>query len=462
METTILKFAAAARAAGLRIATSEVQECLALLPRVDILDETQFATLLRAHFAKSRLEQARFEHLYRLFFHELREDLDAAAMALGDQTASLRRELLAIEPPMPALAAIADFVAGEPAPYLQMLHAIQSEGRDDGAGPRGAGANLGSLVRRLPVLRALQRVRETLDGYLEAHLRTIHWETRRELRRHVEHRLGTARRLLADASPPGLSPPERKGPAEDLYGALGRTPLANLSPGEIIRLRDVIARLVRKLRDVVSRRQAARSRGVPDIRRTLRSATRTQGIPLALKFRHKPLRKGRIVVLCDVSGSVWASARFMLTMLYMLQDCFDRVRSFVFVDAPVDVTPLFDADDIDRALNEILRSNAIAYDAPTDYGRTLRLFKSRYMDTIDKKTTVIVIGDGRTNYGNPEEDILAEIRERARRLLWLNPEAESFWNSGDSEMRSYAAFCNEVRTCRNLNQLAAFIRELVL
>ncbi len=228
-------------------------------------------------------------------------------------------------------------------------------------------------MRRLPVLRALRRARETLDDYLESRLRSMHWETRRELKRHAH-------------------------------------------PGH----------------------------------------------PLALKFRQKPLRKGRIVVLCDVSGSVWASARFMLTMLYMLQDCFDRVRSFVFVDTPVDVTPLFDAYDIDRVLTDILRSKTIAFDAPTDYGRMLRQFKTRYMDAVDKKTTVIVIGDGRTNYGNPEEDILAEIRDRGRRLLWLNPEAESFWNSGDSEMRTYAVFCNEVRACRNLNQLAAFIRELVL
>ncbi len=462
MEAMILKFVASARAAGMRIATAEVQDCLAQLPRVDILDEAQFATLLRSHFAKSRLEQARFEHLYRLFFHELREDLDVAAMALTAQMETLRRELLAIEPQMPALAAVADFLAADPAAYLQLLHAIQSEGQGDGAGPRGAGANLGSLVRRLPVLRALQRARETLDDYLEANLRTVHWETRRALKQHVEHRLETARRLLADTGPPSLAPPQRKGAADNVYGELGQTPFANLSPGEMIRLRDVIAQLVRKLRDMVGRRHTARARGIPDIKRTLRAATRTQGIPLALKFRRKPLRKGRIVVLCDVSGSVWASARFMLTMLYALQDCFERVRSFVFVDAPVDVTPLFDAYDIDRALAEILRSEDIAYGAPTDYGRMLRLFKNRYLDTIDKKTTVIVIGDGRTNYGNPEEGILEVMRDRCRRLLWLNPEAEPFWNSGDSEMRTYEVFCNEVRNCRNLNQLAAFIQALVL
>ena len=230
----------------------------------------------------------------------------------------------------------------------------------------------------------------------------------------------------------------------------------------MVRLRDVIAQLVRRLRDMATRRYVARARGVPDIKRTLRAATRTQGIPLSLKFRRKPPRKGRIVVLCDVSGSVWSSARFMLTLLYSLQDCFDRVKSFVFIDAPLEVTGFFDDFDIDRALGKILDSPDIAYGAPTDYGRMLRLFKARHLDTVNKKTTVIVIGDGRTNYGNPEENILAEIRDRCRRLLWLNPETEAFWNSGDSEMRTYEVFCNAVRGCQNLNQLAAIIKDLVL
>ena len=76
MEAMILKFVASARAAGIRISTSETLDCLAQLPRVDVLDERQFSTILRANFAKSRLERARFDHLYQLFFHEIREDLD--------------------------------------------------------------------------------------------------------------------------------------------------------------------------------------------------------------------------------------------------------------------------------------------------------------------------------------------------------------------------------------------------
>jgi hypothetical protein len=101
-------------------------------------------------------------------------------------------------------------------------------------------------------------------------------------------------------------------------------------------------------------------------------------------------------------------------------------------------------------------------DAATDYGRVLRLLEARHMDTITKKTTLIVIGDGRTNYGNPEEGIFETLGDHCRRLLWLNPEDPRYWNSGDSEIATYAKLCNELRPCRNFNQLATFIRELVL
>jgi hypothetical protein len=461
MEAMILKFVASARAAGMRISTAETLDCLAQLPRVDVLDERQFSTVLRANFAKSRLERARFDHLYQLFFHEIREDLDPASVSLAGHMETLQQVLLSLEPQMPAMTAIAEFLAAEPAAYLKMLQEMQSEGTTAG-GPRGAGSNLGSLVRRLPVLRALHRARDTVNDFLQANWDQIHWETRQALKRHVDRRLETARRLLADNGPPLIVGDEKKIATGDGYGELGRQPFANLSPGELVRLRDVIAQLVRKLKDMVSLRYAARSRGILDVKRTLRAASRTQGIPIGLRFRRKPPRKGRIVVLCDVSGSVWSSARFMLAMLYALQDCFDRVKSFVFIDEPVEVTHYFDDFDIERALEDILHCPDIAYGAATDYGRTLRLFKARHMGTINKKTTVIIIGDGRTNYGNPEEGILEEIRDRSRRIIWLNPETEQFWNSGDSEMRTYEVLCNEVRACWNLNQLAAFIQDLVL
>jgi uncharacterized protein with von Willebrand factor type A (vWA) domain len=220
--------------------------------------------------------------------------------------------------------------------------------------------------------------------------------------------------------------------------------------------------LVRKLKDVIGRRYAARSRGILDIKKTLRHASRYQGIPMQLIFRKRPPSKGRIVVLCDVSGSVWSSAKFMLNMLYSLQECFTRVRSFVFIAGIDEVTHFFDSFDVNQAIDKVLREADLAYGASTDYGMTFRDFKAQYMDALNKKTTLIIIGDGRTNYANPEADILEEMREQSRRLIWLNPETEYFWYSGDSEMRAYAPCCHEVRPCRNLNQLMTFIHDLML
>jgi uncharacterized protein with von Willebrand factor type A (vWA) domain len=219
---------------------------------------------------------------------------------------------------------------------------------------------------------------------------------------------------------------------------------------------------VRKFKDTVSRRYAKSNRGLLDVKKTLRSSAKYQGIPMEIFFRGRPPRKGKIITLCDLSGSVWSAARFMLNMLYSLQECFTQVRSFVFVAGLDEVTQIFENFEINHAIDKVLSEAEIDYNAATDYGQTFRDFKKDYMDILNKKTTLIIIGDGRTNYANPEEEILDQMRDRCRRIIWLNPETEIFWNSGDSVMRLYQKYCHEVRPCQNLNQLIDFIKDLVM
>jgi uncharacterized protein with von Willebrand factor type A (vWA) domain len=458
MEHLILQFAACARAADLRISTAEVQDCLSQIQLIDILDERQFHAVLRANFAKSRREQHRFDHLYHLFFHELQvQDASADAASLAKPMETARDALQEASGDQQELAAIAAFITGDPAAYLQLLQEIQTEGN---SGRQGPGSNLGALVRRFPVLRALDRAAELVDQHLDDHRDTLHWETRRQIRRHLRQRIAVARSLLTREEKPDVdnirndANPSEKGLCGLSFNAL--------SPSETIRLREAIAQLVRKLKDTLGLRHATRHRGVLDVKKTLRRAARYQGIPVDIVFKQKPPRKARIVVLCDISGSVWSSAKFMLNILYSLQECFDRVRSYVFVAEVAEVTRFFDDHNVGTAIEKILTEAGINYGATTDYGLTLRQFQRHHMDAVNKKTTLIVIGDGRSNYANPEAQILESIRERCRRLIWLNPETEQFWYTGDSEMRTYQPICNEVRPCRNLDQLTAFIKELVL
>ncbi len=461
MERTILKFVSSSRAAGLRISTTETLDCLKQLSMVDLLNEAQFSRVLRANFAKSRKDQDKFDLLYHLFFHELRED---EVLVGADPIAGHRREFLDLldqetdaDSPLPALI---EFLDGNPAPYLELLKRLESEGQE--ATIQGPGSNLGSMVRRINVMLTIGRTGNALAGAIQGSRDRIPWETREGLSRHFEQRLESAQRLLTRQRPAAPSK-KRISPSYDRrLIRMGAVPFTSLTPKEVQEMRDVIRELVRKLKDTVNRRYAVRSRGALDVKKTLRKAMQYQGVPIELVFRKKPPRRGKIVVLCDVSGSVWSSARFMLNMLYSLQECFTKVRSFIFVAGLDEVTHFFEDHDVHQAIERVMNDADIDYDTSTDYGLTFREFQARHMDVLNKKTTLIIIGDGRSNYANPEAAILDNMREKCRRLIWLNPETEMFWYSGDSEMRTYEGLCNEVRPCANLNQLTEFIRELVL
>ena len=463
MVNLILKFASCARAAGLRISTSEVLDCLSQLELVDVAEEAQFETVLRSNFAKSRREQYHFDRLYHLFFHEMRQDESIShSMPLADQTQTALEALASQNDANDIFQSVLDFLQGDPLEFLEQLQQISDGGNGNGQTGGGFGGNFRAVTRWLEIMLQLNAVQKALEQYLAAHRSEIGWEDRRDMQKALNARLQSARRLLSANSTVYDDKSEPTSSYDKHLGDLGEIHFASLTKREVEEMREVIERLVRKLKDKVSLRFAVKNRGALDIKKTLRRSAAYQGIPLEIVYRNRPPRKAKIVTLCDVSGSVWSAARFMLNMLYSLQECFTQVRSFVFVAGLDEVTTVFENHDIHQAIDTILKEANIAYDAATDYGLTLRQFKQNHMDILNKKTTLIVIGDGRTNYSNPEEQILAEMHDRCRRLIWLNPETEQFWYTGDSEMRAYQFYCDEIRQCQNLNQLMDFIKSLVL
>jgi uncharacterized protein with von Willebrand factor type A (vWA) domain len=100
---------------------------------------------------------------------------------------------------------------------------------------------------------------------------------------------------------------------------IGQIPFSSLSGEEIEEVRDVIRQLVKKLEEIVTLRYSVAKKGNIDVKKTLRRAGKYLGIPIEIVRKDKPPRKGKIVLNCDVSGSVWAIARFMLNILHALQ-----------------------------------------------------------------------------------------------------------------------------------------------
>jgi uncharacterized protein with von Willebrand factor type A (vWA) domain len=460
MVNLVLKFVSISRAAGLRISTSEVLDCLKQLELVDILDEPQFTAVLRANFAKSRREQFHFNRLYDLFFHELRQESGIAhAEPLAEQIQNTLQALIPEEDGSEAYQSVLDFLEGDPLPFLEQLQHGLFKGKENGG---GMGSNLGPMIQRLELMLQINTLENGLSQYFTDQRDQIPWETRRDLKDLFDARLESARRLLTQQGRPFDDGSNQTESYRQHLDRLGEIHFASLTKKEVEGMREVIEQFVRKLKDTISRRYAVKNRGALDVKKTLRRAAGYQGIPVELFFRNRPPRKAKIVTLCDVSGSVWSAARFMLNMLYSLQECFTQVRSFVFVAGLDEVTRIFEDCEINQAIDKVLKEADIEYNAATDYGFTFRQFKKDFMDILNKKTTLIIIGDGRSNYSNPEDQILEEMREKCRRVIWLNPETQYFWYTGDSEMRAYQACCTEVRPCQNLNQLLDFIKSLVL
>jgi len=225
---------------------------------------------------------------------------------------------------------------------------------------------------------------------------------------------------------------------------------------------DRLASMYREVERLAARllsRQALRTRrahtGRFDLRRTvvrgLRSGTE---VPFTLAYRRRKLSKLRLIVLCDVSGSVWQVSTFLLKLVHTMQAAFASVRSLVFVNTVVEVTELFRRmrfpDDLD-SLRHYPQLNLFGF---SDFGRVFYQFSQDFLSDLRRDTVVLILGDARNNAFDPQAWALEEVRQHCRRIIWLNPEPRREWNTGDSIIATYAPACDRVLECWTLEHLA--------
>ena len=248
------------------------------------------------------------------------------------------------------------------------------------------------------------------------------------------------------------------GEAEDLHDRfLREARLTHIDRRDLERMRALVAAMARRLVTRYARRRTSH-RGRLDVRRTLRGNAAFDGVPFRLVFKRRKPHKPRVVVLCDVSGSVASLAQFLLLFVSVLARNVADVRSFAFSDSLLDVTELVAEGPSESTIVTIMRS--IGYRS-SDYGRALGEFERDHLSLVDRKTTVVILGDGRTNYGDPRVDVVRALRDRAKRVLWLNPENRVAWGMDDSEMLRYLPYCTVARECNRLRHLEEVVEDLL-
>ncbi|MBF0301570.1 MAG: VWA domain-containing protein [Desulfamplus sp.] len=474
----MVEFTNCCRSYGLRVSTSEVLDCIRHISLINLLDEQEFHTVLQSNYAKTKREQNRFNSLYNLFFHGRKSvKLENSFTHLAGTFNKIMDIMEKNHDNEPTKKALTEFMRGRPAQFLAQIHRLNIMSVRE---QKFFKSNMDQLSAKLSVMLAINQMRQKIMELNGTNFDNLDQESIKIVNSHFDKILDKAYTLLTDEPRENNSSiVERKyGIQSDIE--LNQRPFSSLSVKEVAQVIEVIEMFAKKLKDQASRRFRIKKRGVIDIKKTLRNSGKYQGVPLDIKFKDKPINKSSLIVLCDVSGSVWSSARFMLNVLYALQECFERIRSFIFVAEIVEVTEYFKrldnnavstdsracfisgVDAVNSAIETILNSSIINKNEHTDYGAVLNSFKKRYLNILNHKTTVIIMGDGRSNYLNPQAHILGEIREKCKRVIWLNPESHNTWNSGDSEIFAYKQHCHEIRTCINLNHLTQFVSELVL
>ncbi len=238
---------------------------------------------------------------------------------------------------------------------------------------------------------------------------------------------------------------------------LSRTRLNNIEHIYLYKVQHLIRKMAKKLVARHSRKLKLLKRGRLDMAKTLRKGIPNDGVMFNTYWRRVRKEKPQILAVCDVSGSVAAYAKFLLLFLYSLQDVLPKVRSFAFSSHLGEVSAYFDDYPVEQAI-ELVNWK---YGGATDYGNSLLDFAKLAMDDINNNTTVIILGDARNNNGDPKLDILQSIYQRARQVIWLNPESRRAWGSGDSEMLRYQSACHFSAECNNLKQLERIVDQLL-
>ncbi|HOO47084.1 MAG TPA: hypothetical protein PLM29_12685, partial [Deltaproteobacteria bacterium] len=255
MVNAILRFASCCRTAGYRVSTSEVLDCVSQLELVDIFDEAEFRAVLRANFAKSRREQAHFDQLYHLFFHEMRQDINLdEADPVSDKIDEVIKSLEQQNHISRTHQAILDFLSGNPMSFLEIMRMLQTEEIEMAQGRK---FNLGPLASRLEVMVQLNDVRGEIDRFLDKNPLHYALKTRQELGRRFNKQLENAYALLLKEPRPYNEGLKEVKTHDQYLRQLGERPFTSLTQKELEQVREIIDKLVRKLKDIIARRYAA-------------------------------------------------------------------------------------------------------------------------------------------------------------------------------------------------------------
>lgn len=469
---THIGFVEALRSAGLSVSLAEGLDAIAALETVSWHDRETVRAAYAATLVKQQPQRVTFDAVFDLWFPRLVGEGTAGAEDRTTPSAGPRDTGPDLERFREALAeALAESLADSLAGSGDQAGAQQGSGDRslldlavEAMGRFGAMPGRGPGLSSWSAYTALQRVApQELADRLVAGL----------LAGGVDEEEATRRASRAVGRFTGLVEAEARRRIAEEKGArhvaevtvrptIDRLDFTAARRSDLVEMRRQIYPLARRLAARLTKEQHSVRRGPLDMRRTVRASISTGGVPIVTHHRPKRPHRTDLVVLCDVSGSVANFAQFTLMLVYALQEAFSGVRAFTFIDHVVEVTDHFrpgaDLVDVMETLSASVAHAAIF--GRTNYGRAFTKFSEEYGDALGPKSSLLVLGDARSNHSDLAVPVLRDLVGRSRQAWWLNPEHARHWGTGDSAALAYADVV-EMTECRNLTQLGEFVHDIV-
>jgi uncharacterized protein with von Willebrand factor type A (vWA) domain len=233
------------------------------------------------------------------------------------------------------------------------------------------------------------------------------------------------------------------------------------TPEEQIAMQDVVSRMMMRLRKDMKRMKNNQNRGKLHVIKTIQKNYRHDMVPFQVALRRKRREKPRLVVLCDVSFSVSHASRFMLLLLHTLHNQMLDVRSFIFNREVAEITDMLANMPVNDLMETIDKGDIVDLDVNSSFGQVFLDFKKRYLENLRGRPAFIILGDARNNYGEANDWVLDEIREKARYMLWLTPEERDTWKRGDCLMELYGSYCDRVEVVKTVEDLSLVVEDLL-
>lgn len=475
----LIDLARALRRHGVTVGTSEVADAAAATTALGLDDRERLRTGLAATMMRRSADRAVFDQLFDIHFPAAVGDRTGEGEALAPtDTAGARERAADIR------AELVEALARGDERELERLatRALQELGRlsnESSSGGWSANQAIERLAPQTAIAAALQRARDAGDvtggsgegsggsgaGSGGASGGGGHSEqlSHRYDRDEIRGRVGAFRRRVEteaarrNAEVRGRDRISRYGVRDPLE----RKDFLLTGTTEAAELQAVIGPLSRKLAAKLAARQRRHARGTIDIRRTLRSAMSTGGVPVRPAYKRRHRSRADIVLLCDMSGSVAGFSRFTMLLLQSLAGVFRRVRFIGFINTCDDITDLVRGAQFGEDISERVSREAqmTRWHGSSDYGAAFEDAIDHHLDAIGPRSTVLILGDARTNGTDPRLEALRILVRQAKHAAWLNPEPARMWDTGDSVAGQYAQIV-DMHEVRNIEQLRQFVSRL--